>query len=1838
MDSYAPLLERTRVPQPSLQRLAVISIFSKLRSSPSDFEAISSCLLSTSPAVVDQSVRELCRLVSESRLEIGRGLLELQSAFEGSDSRFVNVFVKGIGFMVRLGFKENLDEWRECSPETHPFIKILSCRREAQAELRQQVMLILSQHESFGMREDLADFTCIAQCIVDAHVVAVRAASSELLITKAQLCGVELVETILSRCTELGNYSTTSDFVLLASRIITIQKESGLKFLPQLSTVLLALSVILTKSELEHEQVPIVKLLILLLNWNNENDRMVGQPAAKVSEGLLCIFPVIKLLSSPSKYVKGAASELLMVLKNHLMLLLGASRKEFTKSETEFPSISSPEVIVFRLLQNVWHQDIFVSQNFFLNLVTSATVNNEMHFGNQSWTCNLGHFPLWTAEQRKSSFHLKYQEVFSGEMSLLVGAVASVLILHDSLKREAVDTLSAVGALDSKLGVTILLAILFYINLFSKSETSNDMQVKLLGLLPSLASHSAMIPLIVQTILPFLAGDKNSVLYATATRLLCKTWEYNDRAFGSLQRCLQPIKFADFTYDRNISISMAACMRDVCKKNPDRGVDLILSVSACIESHDPAVKALGLECLSQLCEADVIDLYTAWDVIRNHVAVTKLDPMVARSLCLLLRWGAMDAEAHPEASECILKIIWDIGSYGHPVDCNLWAETRPTAVEALAHFEVPQLDRSIPEFRAKLTELLSSTSDCALLGAIEKLMGKLILYENKNRRRLVKEKKVLGNKVEKLLDVFPKTIFPSGNYRNVRGLPGAALFSYSLYPKDKSDFIPKELKDAHAGYENTLTESAASLHLSRNIFVALLTLKSWEPFMKRWIKENVLSMTKRTSKVSDTTLKAANDILQSLTRIAENAIPRTGENIALAIGAFCAILPPSVHAVKAKSTQFLLTWLSSNEHEYRQWSAALSLGVVSRCLHITDHKLKLQIINGLIEVACNSKSTLVKGACGVGLGLSCKSLLIQAIDVEESGLNNGTMWRQELDIVENMVKALCQMTFQLTQSSSDILRSICAFPLGTDDEDLESDPDSDLGIPAVMKDEIWGVAGLVMGLGNSVGAVYRAGSQDLVVKIKSMLISWISYPELQGSDPGSCSERCEIMLSVGSCLALPVVVAFCVRVELIDNDELEHLIHCYKDRISTLLLCKDPDNFHQSLLMASCVGAGNLLACILNEGVHSIDVKEINELLQLYKRCYSNPFPLINLGGMFGAVNALGALADIYLENPDPISSELTRHESKESLSVMGPLVRSSICEPTVTLLIQEMFVAAQNSEDVQLQQYAAWALSFLRHHLFSDANKSSIESSKSSPSVPEDSVVMKLSLWLMHLNYSEEGSVTHPTTVATVIRCLSLAPRLPTLDWGAIMRRCMRYELQVAESPALIDHIKPNVRESCLEFSLVHANKVDLLQRFLDELTDLSRFESLELNLQSFILQHISDMIKVFSGSRLQKLFNDLITYFSFSTSFKKYSLWQKSLLRKSIWKGIYECLVEALTDASEHMAYFEKCMKLLFLLLPQLKADVNIEKDVYIIEEWREAVQCLEKASRDWLLNILQIHQQEKQSEDVQEVKKLQVKAKLVGRGSLALSELGRLKTLVLDSKSFGEFFGIIVFGVKLKVCHPVLRVNPIRLTHKTFWAIIKYMLLCGVVATSDQFISFCGLAGAWDVLIEFVAALQQADSSSKREWLLDVVQMSSISRYPSMEFWGETGTSRADFIKKRVLQFTGLIAGSFCKYMPLLILDRLTVLSDLPVTLRSLLTDPKWEPMAESVATHLFTAAERIYKWRTCLSQSSTLPGSCNIDSSEDVMADFLVQVLYHTCVSLRHYLPLDKQLRLTNMVVS
>jgi len=133
MESYGPLLEKTRVPQPGLQKLAVESIFSKLRSAPKHLDpesepgrrAIFLCLTSPSPHVVDHSVRHLCRLAADSVVTVARASLELQAALEGSEPKLVPLFVKGLGFLARHDFRNNASSHSaSSSSHTHPFVRV----------------------------------------------------------------------------------------------------------------------------------------------------------------------------------------------------------------------------------------------------------------------------------------------------------------------------------------------------------------------------------------------------------------------------------------------------------------------------------------------------------------------------------------------------------------------------------------------------------------------------------------------------------------------------------------------------------------------------------------------------------------------------------------------------------------------------------------------------------------------------------------------------------------------------------------------------------------------------------------------------------------------------------------------------------------------------------------------------------------------------------------------------------------------------------------------------------------------------------------------------------------------------------------------------------------------------------------------------------------------------------------------------------------------------------------------------------------------------------------------------------------------------------------------------------------------------------------------------------------------------------------------------------------------------------------------------------------------------------------------------------------------------------
>ncbi|KAL7251199.1 hypothetical protein ACSBR1_013098 [Camellia fascicularis] len=848
------------------------------------------------------------------------------------------------------------------------------------------------------------------------------------------------------------------------------------------------------------------------------------------------------------------------------------------------------------------------------------------------------------------------------------------------------------------------------------------------------------------------------------------------------------------------------------------------------------------------------------------------------SACLLLRWGAVDAEAYPEAARNVLQILWDVGTSRHSGHGSLWAKAQVSAYDALTHYEVVHIQKSIPDFKKRNMELLTSETDPEVLWAMEVFEVKIITYEH----IFVKEKRVAVNKIEKLLDVFPQVIFASGNTTGASQLTGAALFCLSLTPKDMTMGQQKVqgLQDVHAKYENALVEIVASLQLSRHILIAVLSLQSWKPFMQHWLRACVTFLdAKAPSTVLDKTSKAANGILKIIKRLTAESIPRFVENIVLALGALCEVLPPSAHAVKSTASKFLLDWLFQYEQEHCQWSAAISLGLISSCLHVTDHKQKFQNIEALIEVSSCSRSTLVKGACGVGLRFSCQDLLTWVEASDESYLEKETCKMLEVDLLGKIIRALSQMISQFTPSSSDLLESLSVyFPLGTDDTDS------------------YGIAGLVLGLGSSIGAIYRSGAHDVVQKIKAFILSWIPHLNHSVQDSFS-SEGLDIVLSVGSCLALPSMVAFCQRVELMYDNKLDQLVSGFRELISELVSVRKSGLFHQSLLMASCVGAGSLLACILNEGVHSLKVEVIKDLLDLFRKCYSNPHPpLTHFGGMLGVVNALGEGAGTLVPNY-PLNTLRTTYDQKcffkvddlnffsplfltsincslqDSFYIMGPLLSCHVLESQLTSLVQEMFLVTQNSNDDQLQQYAAWVVSFLRHCLWfrelQNTDSSFPSNTAGQKSVlkkfPKDNVVMELSLWLMHLNY----------------------------PGGAIIRRCMKYEGQIAESLSPdLTFISGILREECLQLSLAHANQFDPLLSFLDEQSDLSRFRTLELNLQSWFLSHLADLIKIFSGSRLEKQFDDVANFLSSLLSGEVYTVEQKSLLQVSCWNGLYLCM----------------------------------------------------------------------------------------------------------------------------------------------------------------------------------------------------------------------------------------------------------------------------------------------------------------------------------------------------------
>uniref|UniRef100_A0ACD5VJS0 Uncharacterized protein n=1 Tax=Avena sativa TaxID=4498 RepID=A0ACD5VJS0_AVESA len=1820
--AFSRLVDRTRVPDPALQRHAVAAFFRHLLTLPAPLPAaahdgISSLLASPHAAVAAHASASLARLAA-SRADIlapDHALPFLLAPLSASPSpRLASCLVKAVAALVSCVLRSGPAGSR-FPPHNHPFVQALASGADGvRAELSRQATRMVAEgvdgvvgflrpfvmfavvrkgdaafardligalaaaataaakpdaavpvlkllgesllHFGRGNGEEGRLWLSSVECLVDAYVILLRKlAHAQRPAYDAQSSSVELVETLLSQCSLHHQLLGMACVVLgLSKYLFSVQKDLDLCYLPEISGVLSSLSCILSGLEFEHEQLAGLKLLAFLIEWRHENVLRTNEIAHHFSEELLCLLPVINLVISPSRSVKEVASHVLSRFSS-LLLELPTSCSPEQQDFSMVHHISKPTFILPKLVHHLWSQSSssfhFTKYATCKGLPESAAHNSEANY----WTDQTNEYLSVLAREKLTLDGSSSKTMSSVAMSSLVSSAVSVLVMHPKFGTSAAQSLGILGASDPKLGMPLMLVILFYCKIiYSSDNFSKNSLLSLLESLPSLATHGFVLPLALQLISPMLKKDTKSILYAVAVRLLCKIWIITDWAFPNLQRILDPETFSSFITDREVFTSIAASVRDVCKENPDRGVDLILSVSYCIESRDSVVQALGLESLSYLCEADVVDFYTAWKVISKELLDYSVDPTVSNSLCILLRWGAMDAEAYSETSKSLVQMLWSIGTYNknNAEADRIWIKARGTAFHSLSHYKVSLIQDCIPDFWRTNYECFTNEHNLEILKAMEKFQVEIITFEHINRRRVTTDKRTTVHKFEKLLDVLPQAVFKekSAHHR----LPGAALLTINYTPEDiVREGKSKDLPRVHAAYEQALVEMAESMFISRNIVVALLALHSWKSFISHWMQAVVALLDTKESSKLNKPLKAANDIFKILCKCVPVSNPRVAVNITLAIGSLCLVVPPTAHLVISSASDFLLKWLLQYEHEHQQWSAAVSLGLIFNCFHPTDKKSKLQVINGLFEVISKTDSCLVKGACGLGLGYACQGLLTRADSTSDSEFEATTQLKERTS-VEEILRTMTASLVKLCPSSCYSLEklSVCAI---LSMEGTEENYDS-------LDDDPWAIAGLVLGLGNSVIALYRLGAYEDVIELKNILISWI--PDVDSSSV-LFDEINSVSLCMGSCLALPSVIAFCQRVELL-NDDLDALFNRYTSLATKLLNLKKSGTVFQNLLMAICIGAGSLLSCTLNDGVHAMKFADVKKFLDTLRNIYTNPYPpLVHLGGMFGAVNAFGAGAgDLTGICCQSMNSQIKNE--KESSLVRGPVLTSPVGETLSTAMLQEIFLLAKDVEDNHIRNYAAWAISFLRnrwllknqsHHDDDSSQRNSIGSSQST-SFSAESLVWNLSLWLRDLNFEKPGDVVPVNTITTVLKCLTKAPKLPAIDWGIIVRRCMKVEAHSSHKST--DHRDPTLlREECLYFSLAHADHISPLLQFLDGLTDLPRFRRLEMNVQSVLLQYLSHLMKLFSESRSKKLYDDLTTYFySLSSSYLEYSCERRSVLRMSFWEGIRKCLVEVVSEESDSFSYVKKCIECLLPLL-NFCNDGQLE----FMDEWSAAIKCLTVAQKSWLGDMLQVHNTASlgEGEHVDVAKRIIIRARLCFTGCVSALELGNIRTTVLSTPADG------------------------------IW---------------------------WNVLVEVAAAVYSADNGIKKQWLLDALDTGCVTAHPST-----------------ALRFVGLLCGSCCIYMPLLIVNPTNILSDLPVTLPSFLSSSIWDDLRNSVADKLWLLTTRIYTWAEQLSREEGLPCHDHIHGNEADNATFLANMLRSTCIAVEDHLAVDKQLKLANL---
>uniref|UniRef100_A0A6I8R488 Focadhesin n=1 Tax=Xenopus tropicalis TaxID=8364 RepID=A0A6I8R488_XENTR len=225
-------------------------------------------------------------------------------------------------------------------------------------------------------------------------------------------------------------------------------------------------------------------------------------------------------------------------------------------------------------------------------------------------------------------------------------------------------------------------------------ESSRD----ILYTLPTLGTHKAsplQMPVCVAQILRvFQMLGSTSKLQPIALRLMTSLWEKQDRIYPELQKMMALCDTQSLATGKDTlwekMLAKAATVRDICRQRPyQHGADMLAAITQvlheCTKADQATPAALALQGLHALCQAEVVDIRSAWNALSSKLSC-ETRPLVLKvlhELFALVPSLTVDTEEYQKFKTEIIGILW---RHTQSKDLNVMV----SAYKSLCEFEADE--------------------------------------------------------------------------------------------------------------------------------------------------------------------------------------------------------------------------------------------------------------------------------------------------------------------------------------------------------------------------------------------------------------------------------------------------------------------------------------------------------------------------------------------------------------------------------------------------------------------------------------------------------------------------------------------------------------------------------------------------------------------------------------------------------------------------------------------------------------------------------------------------------------------------------------------------------------------------------------------------------------------------------------------------------------------------------------------------------------------------------------------------------------------------------------------